>query len=73
MLHYQGTVVPRSEDGLIAWTWREFMEMDEEEEDPDILARFPMCKVSLYRKCSPQEKLYTVIATNPNPPYLTQP
>ena len=41
----QGTVLERTEDGLIAWTWRTFMEQDPAEQDPEILLRFPMCKV----------------------------
>ncbi|ELT99115.1 hypothetical protein CAPTEDRAFT_215443 [Capitella teleta] len=41
---FAGTVVERTEDGLIAWTWREFMDMDLDDQDPEILLRFPMCK-----------------------------
>ena len=34
----------RKEDDLIAWTWREFLENPD---DPNILLRWPMCKVRL--------------------------
>jgi PhoPQ-activated pathogenicity-related protein len=41
---FNGTIAERSEDGLIAWTWRRFMDTPLEEQDPEILLRFPMCK-----------------------------
>ena len=34
----------RVEDDIIAWTWREFLENTD---DPNILLRWPMCKVQL--------------------------
>jgi PhoPQ-activated pathogenicity-related protein len=43
-LRFANTVIDRTEDGLIAYTWQKFLETPEEEEDPEILARFPMVK-----------------------------
>ena len=43
----KGTLINRTEDSIIAWTWKQFMDMDPDEEDPEILLRFPMCKVSV--------------------------
>ena len=34
----------RSEDAIIAWTWKEFLENTN---DPDILLRLPMTKASV--------------------------